>query len=96
MSFVAYELACNPDIQQKLFEEIFDMHQEIEGRKIDYDQIQSLKYLDQVISETLRKWPAAPATDRICVKDYELKYDDKIMNFKEKDLIFIPIFSLHR
>jgi cytochrome P450 family 9 len=96
MSFVAYELACNPDIQQKLFEEVSDMNNEIQGKQINYDQIQSLKYLDQVISETLRMWPAAPATDRTCVKDYVLKYDNKTMSFKENDLLFIPIFALHR
>jgi cytochrome P450 family 9 len=60
MSFVAYELACNPEVQQKLYEEIWEMNNEIGGKKINYEQIQSLKYLDQVLSETLRKWPAAP------------------------------------
>lgn len=62
MSFVAYELACNPEIQQKLFEEIIEMNNEIDGKKINYDQIQSMKYLDQVVSEVLRKWPAAPVS----------------------------------
>lgn len=62
MSFVAYELACNPDIQQKLYDEILDVSNESEEKKINYDQLQNMKYLDQVISETLRKWPAAPVS----------------------------------
>ena len=57
MSFMAYELVCNPDIQQKLFDEVQAMNDELDGKKITYEQIQGLKYLDQVISETLRKWP---------------------------------------
>lgn len=62
MSFVAYELACNPDIQQNLYAEILDMHNESDGKKISYDQLQGMKYLDHVISETLRKWPGAPVS----------------------------------
>jgi cytochrome P450 len=59
MSFMAYELVANPDIQQKLYEEISDIESQLDGKKITYEQIQGLKYLDQVICETLRKWPAA-------------------------------------
>lgn len=60
MSFMAYELVCNPDIQQKLYEEILEMESKLGGKKISYEKIQGLKYLDQTISETLRKWPVAP------------------------------------
>ena len=62
---MAYELVCNPEIQQKLFEEIRDMNQKLDGKKITYEQIQGMKYLDQTVSETLRKWPAAPVS---CLK----------------------------
>lgn len=62
MSFAGYELACNPDVQQKLYDEILEMNNEVEGKKINYDQLQSMRYLDQVISETLRMWPPAPVS----------------------------------
>ena len=62
MSFLAYELACNQDIQQKLLDEILKIDDETEGKKINYDQLQSMKYFDQVISEILRKWPSAPVS----------------------------------
>lgn len=58
MGFMTYELMCNPEIQQKLYEEIHEMDQELDG-KITYEKIQGMKYLDQVVSETLRKWPVA-------------------------------------
>ncbi|XP_070502406.1 probable cytochrome P450 9f2 [Chironomus tepperi] len=98
MSFVAYELACNPDIQQRLYEEILQTASETgDDQKINYEQLQSMKYLDQVISETLRKWPAAPMTDRLCTKDFELKYDNKVMRFeKNVNSILVPIWMLHR
>lgn len=60
MSSTAYELVCNPEVQQKLYEEIAGMNQQLNGQKISYEMIQGMKYLDQVICETLRKWPAAP------------------------------------
>jgi cytochrome P450 family 9 len=66
MSFLAYELVCNPDIQQRLVDEILDMKSELDGKKITYEQIHSMKYLDQTISETLRKWPPAPVRNYKC------------------------------
>lgn len=64
MNFIAYELMANPDIQKKLQEEIDELNSRLDGKKVNYEQIQGMKYLDQVVSETLRKWPAAPMVDR--------------------------------
>lgn len=54
MSFLAYELVCNPEVQRKLYEDIHKMNEELDGKRITYEQIQGMKYLDQVVSETLR------------------------------------------
>lgn len=59
---MAYELLCNTDIQKKLYEELKEMDSQLNGKKITYEQIHGLKYLDQVVCETLRKWPAAPVS----------------------------------
>lgn len=80
LTFAAYELVANPDIQQKLYEEIADMNEQLDGKRISYEAIQKMQYLDQVICETLRKWPPAIQFDRICVKDYV--YDDGNLKFK--------------
>lgn len=58
--------------------------------------LQKLKYLDQVVSETLRKWSTSLQLDRICVNDYI--YDDgwlKLKIGKGLNIIF-PIFGLNR
>lgn len=60
MSFMAYELMKNPEVQKKLYEEIREMDRKLAGKRISYEQIQGMKYLDQTISEALRKWPAVP------------------------------------
>ncbi len=50
--------------------------------------------MDMVISETLRLWPPAPGTDRLCVKDYQ--YDDGQLKFKldKGTVLSLPFVSL--
>ncbi|CAO1431140.1 unnamed protein product [Diamesa serratosioi] len=96
MTLAAYELTANPDLQTKLRDEIDEMNKELDGKMINYEQIQKMKYMDAFICETLRKWPLAPFVDRICVKDYELKYDDKSFLFEKDMCFFIPIWCLHQ
>ena len=48
-SFMAHELAVNPDVQKKLQEEIDDARQK-HGGKVPYEALLSMKYLDQVVS----------------------------------------------
>lgn len=56
-----------------------------------------MKYLDMVVSETLRKWPPAVVTDRKCTKEYLLKSNDgNDVLLKRGDEIYIPIFNIHR
>lgn len=71
MSFMAHELTENSEVQQKLFEEIQAMHEDMDGKMISYENIQSLKYMDQVLCETLRKWPSVPV--RIFNSDFYFK-----------------------
>ena len=44
MSFMVYELVCNPVIQHKLFDEILEMNNELDDKKISYEQIQGLNF----------------------------------------------------
>lgn len=95
LSFVAYELSVNQNVQQKLYDEIAEMQQSLSGKPLAFENIQTMKYMDQVISETLRRWPPAPGLDRVCVKDYN--YDDGEFKFKiEKGTsLLIPVYGLH-
>lgn len=64
MNFIAYELMAAPEIQKKLQNEIDELSERLAGKSVNYEQIQGMKYMDQVVCETLRKWPAAPMVDR--------------------------------
>ncbi|XP_055679444.1 probable cytochrome P450 9f2 [Lutzomyia longipalpis] len=96
LSFAIYEIMVNTDVQEKLFEEISETNQNLGGKPLKYETLQNLKYLDMVISETLRKWPAAPVVDRVCNRDFTLKYDNKEYTFRKGDVFWIPMVSFHR
>ena len=56
LGFVAYFLATNPDVQEKLQKEI-DSVWDDESKMPSYETVNGLPYLDMVISETLRMYP---------------------------------------
>lgn len=95
LSFATYELALNPDIQKKLYEEIKETHKSLGGQSLTYDVLQNMKYLDMVISESLRFWPPAPAVDRICVKDYDYNDGQCKFQIEKGTVLLIPIYGLH-
>lgn len=96
MVFTAYELAMNPDIQQKLYEEIAETNKQLAGKPLTYDTLQKMKYLDMVVSESLRMWPVA-AFDRKCGRDYVLD-DGAGLKFTidAGSCIWVPVFGIHR
>lgn len=96
MSFMAYELVANQDIQQKLYEEISQVEKELDGKLLTYEALQGMKYMDQVVCEALRKYPPAPMTDRICTKDYEINCDGKKFTIEKGSSFVIPIWGIHQ
>ncbi|XP_055589840.1 cytochrome P450 9e2-like [Uranotaenia lowii] len=97
LTFLAYELTINPDIQGKLYEEIAETHKILGGKSLTYDALQKMKYMDMVVSESLRLWSPVPAIDRLCVKDYTLDDGQGLKFTIEKGTgIWIPIHAIHR
>ncbi|XP_018404187.1 PREDICTED: cytochrome P450 9e2-like [Cyphomyrmex costatus] len=96
MSFAAHEIAVNPDIQEKLQNEIDKILENTNGQP-SYEAINGMKYLNAVINEALRKYPVQLLTDRLCVKDFELPPtlpNAKPYLVKEGTSLFIPIYAL--
>ncbi|XP_019884431.2 cytochrome P450 9e2-like [Camponotus floridanus] len=71
MSFLAYEIAVNPHIQEKLQNEIDKVLEDTNGQ-LSYEAINEMVYLNATINETLRMHPVQALTDRLCTKDFEL------------------------
>ncbi|EGO03676.1 hypothetical protein SERLA73DRAFT_149895 [Serpula lacrymans var. lacrymans S7.3] len=63
-NFTLLELARRPDIQQKLRQEVIEC-----GHELSYDHVQKLPYLDAIVKEGLRLYPASPQTERVALKD---------------------------
>ncbi|XP_012529711.2 cytochrome P450 9e2-like [Monomorium pharaonis] len=98
MSFVAHEIAANPEVQTKLQQEIDNALEESNG-EVSYESINRLEYLDAVISEALRLYPPAPFLDRQCNKDYELPSTlpgEKPFVTKKGMNFWIPVVAIHR
>ena len=97
IQMTCYELAKNPDVQQKLHEEIDSVASTLDGKSVNYEQLHKMPYLDMIISEGLRKWPPAVQTDRICLKDYKLDLGNgKTITIHKNQNIIIPVFLLQR
>ncbi|KMQ92393.1 cytochrome p450 9e2 [Lasius niger] len=97
MSFVAHELAANPDVQIKLRQEIDKVLEESNG-EVTYETINQFEYLDLVINETLRLYPPVAFLERICDKAYELPPalpGEKPFTMKKGMICWIPVFAIH-
>ncbi|CAG9773838.1 unnamed protein product [Ceutorhynchus assimilis] len=92
MTFTAYELAVNQQVQDKLRQEILATNQ------VTFEVIANMPYMDMVISEALRKWPPFVVVGRECTKTYIIK--PKLVS--EAELIVpkgmaiqIPTYAIH-
>ncbi|KAF5285082.1 hypothetical protein FQA39_LY16771 [Lamprigera yunnana] len=92
ITFCLYELATNPDKQQKVREEIIITLKNHNG-ELTYDAIQQLTYLDMCMKETLRKYPPLPAHLRECTKDYKIPNSDVIL--EKGTAVVVPIYGIH-
>ncbi|CAH0687994.1 unnamed protein product [Spodoptera exigua] len=76
LTWTMYELAWNPQYQERLYEDILNLKRKIGNRGFDSTVLTEIGYLDCVIKETLRIYPPMGWLDRIATKDY--KIDDKL------------------
>ncbi|PNF31078.1 Cytochrome P450 9e2 [Cryptotermes secundus] len=91
--FASHLLAMHPDIQSRLQDEIDQTLKEDRG-KLTYEAVHGMKYLDMVVSETLRLYPPAVLVDRRCVKQYTLPAEPQC-TLNPGDCVYIPIYALH-
>ncbi|XP_017082821.1 probable cytochrome P450 6a18 [Drosophila eugracilis] len=93
MGFALYELAKNPHIQDKVraeLEEVLEKH----DQKFTYECTQDLKYLNQVISETLRLYTIIPNVDRVAAKRFVVPGNPKFV-IEAGQSVIIPSTAIH-
>lgn len=96
MCFAVHTLALHQDIQERLREEV-ESHLDEEGQ-ISYESLSAMKYMDMVISETLRLYPPVLMTDRVCEKKFDLPpamdgYNG--VTVQPDNSILIPVYAMH-
>lgn len=96
LTFTAYELAVNQHVQNRLFDEINAMHKQLDGKPISYDSLNELVYLDQVLNESLRKWPPATVLRRQCVQDYNYNHNSVNLLIEKGICIVISVYGIQR
>ncbi|XP_043944865.1 cytochrome P450 3A19-like [Protopterus annectens] len=90
LTYIAYNLATNPDVQQKLQQEIDENFPN--KASVTYDALMQMEYLDMVINESMRIYPNAGRIERICKKTIEING----IIIPKGTVIMVPLYALHR
>ncbi|XP_067125834.1 cytochrome P450 3A24-like [Centruroides vittatus] len=86
LQWCIYHLACNPEIQQKVNEEI--KSNVLDDENVQYADLGSFQLLNQVISETLRLHPlTSVVVNRLCSDDY--RYKD--ITIPKGSVVIVPV-----
>ncbi|XP_012541379.2 cytochrome P450 9e2-like [Monomorium pharaonis] len=97
MCFAAHEIAVNQNVLEKLQKEVDQVLEETNG-EVSYEAVNGMQYLNAVLEEALRMYPVAPATDRLCEKDFELPPTLpglESFTVKKGEGIWLPVYALH-
>ncbi|KAF5288516.1 hypothetical protein FQA39_LY15384 [Lamprigera yunnana] len=96
MCYLCYELAIHPEIQQRLYNELKETLKT--SPQLAYENIASMKYLDSVISESLRLHTLAPFLDRKCHKSYTIEaanQSEKSLHIRKGQTVWVPVGAIH-
>lgn len=97
LSYALYELARNPECQEKLYEEIERINAKYDG-KITYDGLQEMIYLEGVILEASRIHPPGLVLGKVCTEQYTLPKTSKQsqpVTIQPGTVVNIPILGVH-
>ncbi|XP_058793299.1 cytochrome P450 6B5-like [Phymastichus coffea] len=92
MSNLMYELALNPQYQSKLRQEITKTL--ATDGEFTYDNLKSMKYLDKLNKESLRKYPPGTHNRRISVAPYTFASTN--LTIPENTKVIVPVWAIHR
>ena len=93
LSFTFYLLAKHPEVLKKVQQEISDVLGDDPKQEPSYEQILSLKYIQQVLKESLRLYPTAPIIFRTPIEDTTIGNQYKVLKGK---IVMLPLPILHR
>ncbi|XP_055637689.1 probable cytochrome P450 6a20 [Toxorhynchites rutilus septentrionalis] len=91
MSYCLYELALNQELQDKARQNV----NEVLGRhgSMSYEAVHEMRYVENCINESLRKYPPIVNIPREISKDYRVP--DMNVTLEKGNTIILPIYSIH-
>uniref|UniRef100_A0A336LW23 CSON002673 protein n=1 Tax=Culicoides sonorensis TaxID=179676 RepID=A0A336LW23_CULSO len=92
LNFTIFHLAENPDVQEKVFDELKSIMGENPSNQPNYQQLQEMKYLEMVIKESLRLHPPVSSIGRKTLEPIQIQ---GVTIPADIDLN-IPIYAMHR
>ncbi|XP_055641825.1 probable cytochrome P450 6a13 [Toxorhynchites rutilus septentrionalis] len=91
MSYCLYELAVNQELQEKARKDVLESLKKYGS--MTYDAVQDMHYVDNCISESLRKYPPVSNLTRSVSKAYQVPNTNCVL---EKGLtVIVPVYGLH-
>ncbi|KIK58241.1 hypothetical protein GYMLUDRAFT_700611 [Collybiopsis luxurians FD-317 M1] len=92
MSRILNLLCLHPNVQDKLRKEIVDARKEREGRRLTYDELVSLPYLDAICRETLRLYAPVSSMFRKCTDDVIVPLSKPVRGVDGSEIteVFLP------
>ncbi|CAH1985077.1 unnamed protein product [Acanthoscelides obtectus] len=97
MGGILYDLAKNPEVQQKLREELNEYFEKDKGQ-LSYESIQEMPYLDACFKESLRMQPVLGFLTKVCTKTYTYTPPDEShppIVIEKGTPILLPIHAIH-
>ncbi|XP_063709865.1 probable cytochrome P450 313a1 [Culicoides brevitarsis] len=91
ISYACLMLAMHPEIDEKLFAEIQENYKI--GEDIDFDMLKNFPYLDMVVKETLRHFPAVAMSARQGMEDCNI---EPLGVLPKGTIIVLNFWKLHR
>ncbi|XP_047435259.1 cytochrome P450 3A27-like [Mugil cephalus] len=88
--FLAYNLARNPDVMERLQMEIDATFPD--KAPVDYEALMQMEYLDCVVHESLRLYPPAARLERIAKETVKING----IQVPKGMTVMVPVYALHR
>jgi cytochrome P450 family 6 len=93
VAYTLYELTQNQELMNRANEDVQQILDKCD-RKLTYESIMEMKFVDLCVKETLRKYPGLPILNRECTKDYNIPGSKQMI--PKGTPVIVSLLGIHR